>query len=165
MADILNTPEYQEMKKKILEMEEKDKAVRDVSEIDYAEMAKIDKESQTLVKEFLAKYGYPFISKFGKEVSQACWLFVQHNPDDKQLQNDYLKMMQDAAEPENNNCMCLLIDRIKMFAGEKQIYGSQVRQDENGKWVLYSVEDPENLNKRRAEMGMEPIEEYLKYFN
>lgn len=40
-----------------------------------------------------------------------------------------------------------------------QIYGSQI---ENGK--LYKLENPENVNERRKETGMEPIDDYLKNF-
>lgn len=47
-----------------------------------------------------------------------------------------------------------------MDEGKPQIYGSQIK---NGK--LYKLENPKTVNERRKEMGMEPIEDYLKYFN
>ena len=30
---------------------------------------------------------------------------------------------------------------------------------------MYKLENPETVNERRKEMGMEPIEDYLKNFN
>jgi hypothetical protein len=54
----------------------------------------------------------------------------------------------------------LMKDRMLMDEGKPQIYGSQI---ENGK--LYKLENPETVNERRKEMGLEPIEDYLKYFN
>jgi hypothetical protein len=57
-------------------------------------------------------------------------------------------------------------DRMLMDKGEKQKYGSQVRKSNGSdKWSLHPpIQDPENVNKRRAEVGLEPIEEYLKHF-
>ena len=46
-----------------------------------------------------------------------------------------------------------------MHDGLPQKYGSQVI---GGK--LYQLEDPEFVNQRRKEMGMEPLEEYLARF-
>ncbi len=40
-----------------------------------------------------------------------------------------------------------------------QVYGTQWIQ-EDGMYVLYNVEDPENLDKRRQEAGLCPISEY-----
>ena len=54
----------------------------------------------------------------------------------------------------------LMKDRILMDDGKPQIYGTQWH---NGK--LYKLESPENVNKRRKEMGLEPLEQYLKIFN
>jgi hypothetical protein len=51
-------------------------------------------------------------------------------------------------------------DRILMFDGKPQIYGTQIK---NGK--LYKLESPETVNERRKAMGMEPIEQYLKRYN
>ncbi len=64
-----------------------------------------------------------------------------------------------------------LVDKLLWLKGKKQIYGTQIASEGkiiNGKYVvekekyLWPVEDPENLNKRRAELSLEPIEEYLK---
>ena len=51
----------------------------------------------------------------------------------------------------------LMKDRILMDEGKPQIFGSQIK---NGK--LYDLEEPETVNERRREMGLEPIEDYLK---
>jgi hypothetical protein len=48
-----------------------------------------------------------------------------------------------------------------MNENQPQIYGTQwVQQD--GKFLLYSVEDEEHLDRRRAEMGLSTIAEYKK---
>lgn len=63
--------------------------------------------------------------------------------------------------------LALITDRILVEHGKEQAYGSQVFKDNNtGKYELFPLRDPPNklsgVNKRRAAMGLEPIEEYLK---
>ncbi len=48
-----------------------------------------------------------------------------------------------------------------MNENQPQIYDTQWVQ-EDGKFLLYSVEDREHLDQRRAEMGLNTIEEYKK---
>lgn len=55
-----------------------------------------------------------------------------------------------------------LIDQMKVFSGQKQIYGMIICNQ--GK-ELCQIEDLANLNKRRKEIGLESIEEYCKANN
>ena len=58
----------------------------------------------------------------------------------------------------------LLLDRVLVQEGKEQIYGSQVHENpDTGEYELYPVEDEKNLNKRRSEIDLIPIEEYLKF--
>ena len=51
-----------------------------------------------------------------------------------------------------------------MRQGKNQIYGSQVVNSKTGELVFYPIEDEKNVNIRRAKVGLQPIEEYAKYF-
>jgi hypothetical protein len=55
-----------------------------------------------------------------------------------------------------------LYDRIKIGSGEKQLYGTQLANiDMVSKTVeLAATADMENLDKRRMEMGLMPINMY-----
>jgi hypothetical protein len=52
-----------------------------------------------------------------------------------------------------------LTDRVYLKEGKKQIYGTQfvVRDDE---WVPLDIEDEDNVDARRAAVGMPPLSEY-----
>ena len=59
--------------------------------------------------------------------------------------------------------LALLIDRIRVRNGEPQLYGSQLHWDESaGAPIFFPIEDPANVNARRAEVGLGPIEEYAE---
>jgi hypothetical protein len=157
------SPEFKEYETKILDQFELDQKIRFQQNPAIEEWQKIDKDSHKIISEYLEKFEYPSIAKYGREFSFACWVLVQHYPEDSKLQIDYLKMMQEANEAESNDNMALLTDRVLMYAGKPQLYGTQFTSDENGKTVLYKVADPENLEKRRAALGLISHEEYLKF--
>ena len=54
-------------------------------------------------------------------------------------------------------------DRIATDNGELQIYGGQMKYYPDTKsFNVWPVYDPKNIDKRRAEIGLGPIAEYLK---
>ena len=60
--------------------------------------------------------------------------------------------------------MALLIDRIRVYKGQKQLYGTQVKMESTRQKSFDAIEDEKNVNKRRAEVGLGPLEEYAKQF-
>lgn len=60
--------------------------------------------------------------------------------------------------------MAMMQDRILMREGKKQIYGSQVVYNKTGEQIFYPIEDETNVNIRREKVGLQPLEEYAKYF-
>lgn len=36
------------------------------------------------------------------------------------------------------------------------------KQEKRGKYIVSSIEDPDNVDKRRAEIGLGPISDYVK---
>jgi hypothetical protein len=54
-------------------------------------------------------------------------------------------------------------DRIAMYQSRKQLYGTQTTYNSKiKKSELWPIEDERNVNKRRSEMRMEPLAQYLK---
>ena len=54
-------------------------------------------------------------------------------------------------------------DRIATDKDELQIYGGQMKYyPETKKFNVWPVYDPVNIDKRRVEIGLEPITEFLK---
>lgn len=116
------------------------------------------------IEEIIEKYGYPGKSLVGMQ-SNVAFLVIQHS--DIETQEKYLPILKEAADKGELrwSSLALLIDRIRVNNGEKQIYGSQIRQSGDGKYVLFPIEDEPNVNKRRAKVGLGPLEEYVKHWN
>jgi hypothetical protein len=78
----------------------------------------------------------------------------------------YLPILQNAMEngEADSQSFAYLDDRVRMIEGRPQRYGSQVQGSPNSKMTFWQIEDEENVDKRRAEMGLEPLAEYAKRF-
>ena len=131
----------------------------------WKEQTELDNRLLKRLEEIIRQYGWPGKSLVGSEASLAAFLIIQHA--DYEYQKKYFPLINEAMikgeiEPRH---VALLEDRILMREGKKQIYGSQLkRNDQTGKYELWPIEDEENLDKRRAAVGLESIAEYLKHF-
>ncbi|RMG41837.1 MAG: hypothetical protein D6719_07740 [Candidatus Dadabacteria bacterium] len=55
-----------------------------------------------------------------------------------------------------------LEDRILVNKEGYQVYGTQLAQNGEGKLVPIPIKDPDTVDQRRRNVGLEPLEEYLK---
>jgi hypothetical protein len=118
-----------------------------------------EKDSINLIKVkfILNKYGWLGAGIVGEQGNSTLFLVIQHA--DLATQENYLPMMRIAVKNGNAKAssLALLEDRVALREGKKQIYGSQIVRDEaTQKSYVSPLEDPENVDKRRAEVGLEP---------
>ena len=137
---------------------------RDSEEMDYywSIMRQQDSLNEIEVVKIIDEYGWVGTSEVGGQANRALWLVIQHAPQD--IQEKYVPLLRESVKggESKGSHLALTEDRILMRQGKKQLYGSQVRRDnETGNYYLYPVENPHTLNERRAELGMSPIEEYI----
>jgi hypothetical protein len=135
---------------------------KDIKEL-WTKQNELDSLDMMRIKEIIKKYGYPGKSLVGDQSSTA-WLVIQHA--DLKTQEEYLPILREATNKGelSKSSFALLVDRVRMRKGEKQLYGSQL-QMKNGKYEIYPIEDEPNVNKRRAEMELGPLEDYVKQWN
>lgn len=123
-----------------------------------------EKDSLNLiqVERILNQYGWLGPQDVGMNGSQALFLVIQHA--DLATQQKYLPMIRKAEKEGKilSSNLAILEDRIAMREGKKQPYGSQIIADrETGEQYVYPVEDPDNLDKRRSAMGLQPMKKYF----
>lgn len=127
---------------------------------DFIKYAKEDHRNQELVISIIEKCGMPTLKEVDQKQMDAIWLGLQHST--KEIRKKYFPQIEKSVKNGDLSTQqyALMKDRMLMDEGKPQIYGSQIK---NGK--LYKLENPETVNERRKEMGLEPIEDYLKNFN
>lgn len=63
----------------------------------------------------------------------------------------------------SGSSLALLEDRVALGEGKRQIFGSQIGRDtETGKYFVLPLEDPDNVDKKRAEVGLGLLADYVK---
>ncbi|MDN5284144.1 MAG: hypothetical protein JWR38_418 [Mucilaginibacter sp.] len=128
--------------------------------------AEADSINELKAKAIIKKYGYPGYNLVG-ETSNKFWAIVQHCDDDIPFQEHVLALMK--KEIARNNVdkanYALLTDRVLANKHQKQIYGTQVNVDpKTHKATPLPLKYPKEVNKLRKQMGMEPLEKYLKSY-
>jgi hypothetical protein len=123
---------------------------------------RIDKENTERLAAIVERYGWPTSTLVGRDGANAAWLLVQHADENRKFQRKCLDLMTQAPRDEvSQKDVAYLTDRVLLAEGKKQLYGTQFRM-EDGKCKPKSLEDEANVDKRRAEVGLPPLAEYLK---
>lgn len=121
-----------------------------------------DSLNQVIITGILDNYGWLGTDDIGMEGNATLFLVIQHA--NIKTQVEYLPMMRDAVNKGNARAasLALLEDRVALRQGGKQIYGSQIsRNDKTGKYYVMPLEDPDNVDKRRQQVGLGPIKDYV----
>lgn len=131
---------------------------------------KMDKEITKWVKKIIEIHGWTSISKFGEKTDHQMWLLVQHADHDPMFQAAVAFLLEELAQHKETNIknFAYLFDRVALnfqTLGLKQRYGTQVSIKNNTVELFPYYGTPEELNKRRIDIGLEPIAEYLKRFS
>lgn len=125
-------------------------------------LQKIDRENLPRLKAIVEQWGWPGFQLVGEEGEAAMWLLVQHCDADVEFQRVCLKLLKEAVlngDASKKHC-AYLEDRVLVHGGLSQLYGTQVLLVD-GEVVLNPVQDPEELDRRREEMGLNPLNKYL----
>lgn len=129
-------------------------------------VARQDSINEKEVIEIIETRGWVGASEVGERANMVIWLVIQHAP--VEIEERYLPLLRESVlkGESKGRHLAMLEDRINMYKGLPQVYGSQITTDtETGKYVLYKLIDPEYVNQRRKEIGLGPIEEYVKEWN
>lgn len=135
---------------------ESDQRVRKPN-VPFKQLVKEDHRNQELAISIIEKCGMPTLNEVSQRQMTAIWSVIQHSG--KKYRKKYFPQIEEAVKRGDlsKQQYALMKDRILMDEGKPQLYGSQLK---NGK--LYKLEAPDKVNERRQEMGMKPIEGYLK---
>jgi hypothetical protein len=128
-------------------------------------MRQADSSNLIKVKNILDNYGWLGADIVGQAGNNTLFLVIQHA--DLKTQEKYLPMLRDAVKKGNASPsgLAMLEDRIEIRNNRKQIYGSQIGRDPiSNNYFVSPLIDPDNVDKRRAEVGLGNISEYVEYW-
>tara|TARA_R110002073_G_scaffold220418_1_gene380536 strand:+ start:16944 stop:17612 length:669 start_codon:yes stop_codon:yes gene_type:complete len=115
------------------------------------------------VTSILDNYGWPTKEMIGEQGNLTICNVIQHA--DNHIRIKYLPLMKQAVKDKKLEPRFLVRaeDRIATERGDPQIYGGQMKYyPETRGFNLWPVFDPVNIDKRRAEIGLDSIAVFLK---
>jgi len=124
-------------------------------------MSDVDRYDTAELKKLLAGRDWFTIDEFGEKADNDAWLLVQHADLDPAFQQDVLARLEKLypSGRTSKRHYAYLYDRTATGAGKPQRYGTQ-GTCEGGVWRPDALEEPAAVDRRRAEVGLEPLAAY-----
>lgn len=129
----------------------------------HTEMEALHNKHAEIINEIIDAIGYPTIDKVGKEASEAAWLVIQHSIGHPEFMKKYRNLLERAvrdgkADPRD---LAYLTDRIAIFEGKPQLYGTQFDWDQNGELSPSPFDSLAKVNQRRKSIGLNTLEDQI----
>lgn len=125
-------------------------------------LRKTDSVNTVRITSIIDNHGWLGADVVGEYGNSTFFAVIQHS--DLKTQEKYLPIMREAVKNGKARAdhLALLEDRVALKQGRKQIYGSQLGMDPvTKKTYVCPLEDPDNVDIRRAKVGLPPMQEYL----
>lgn len=117
------------------------------------------------LRRLLDRYGWPQNARGGGKAITGAFLVIQHATlEDQRWGLPWLEAARERGDADGQ-MLALLTDRIRVREGRCQRYGTQLTGQADAQGLrVHPVEDPAELDARRAAVGLPPIADYLKLF-
>lgn len=125
------------------------------------EMEQIHIKNSEKLDEIINTIGYPTIDKVGREANEAAWLIIQHAISQPGFMRKCAELLSIEVSRKNADPkqLAYLTDRIAVFEGKPQLFGTNFDWDENGELNPNKYDDLIKVNQRRKSIGLNTLEE------
>lgn len=168
--------DFSDVTKQLLSIDDLDQRYRNQIEETISRFGSDSKETKLLFKNMkttdslnliqveaiINKHGWLGSDKIGSQANTTLFMVIQHSELPDQIK--YLPMMREAVKKGNAKAssLALLEDRVALKQGKRQIYGSQISWNmQTDVSFVAPLEDPDNVDRRRAEVGLPSLQSYL----
>ena len=129
----------------------------------HPEMEAVHLENAALLERVIDAIGWPGRAKIGEEAAAAAFLILQHAISRPDLQRRGLELVLEAIPEGQANVLdaAYLSDRIAVFEGREQTFGTQFDWDADGLLSPAPIRDAAGVDERRASVGLPPIAETI----
>ncbi|CAH0999180.1 hypothetical protein LEM8419_00477 [Neolewinella maritima] len=125
------------------------------------EMEALHRSNAQQLAQLIDTIGYPTVERVGEEASAAAWLLIQHAISLPDFMRRCRTLLEEAvragqADPVH---LAYLSDRIAVFEGKVQRYGTQFDWDAEGRLSPQLLDDRAMVDARRKAIGLNTLEE------
>lgn len=124
-------------------------------------MEAVHRANASRLREIIAEHGWPDRELVGVDGTLAAWFIAQHSIAEPEFQREALRLVQEKVKQGKVPAAqeAFLFDRIAMYEGRPQRYGTQSLPCPDGQYRRWNTDDPEHLNERRAAVGLPAVED------
>lgn len=126
-------------------------------------MEAVHRVNAARLREIIAEHGWPGTPLVGMRGAEAAFLIAQHAIGEPAFMRRCRELLAAAvaagAAPAWQ--LAYLDDRIRVFEDKPQRYGTQLRAGADGRAEPCPLEDPQNVEALRREVGLPPLAELL----
>ena len=127
-------------------------------------MAAVHEEHAARLDRLITDHGWPGKSLVGEQGAEAAWLVLQHAIASPALQRRCLPLLKASAEAGEIPAFqpAYLEDRICVFEGRPQRYGTQFDWDADGTLSPHPLQAPDSVDSYRESVGLGPLSEKIE---
>ena len=160
--------DYKSIAENIIDLKNADLALRDkliqsgqLNNGYNEEMRDLHNRNAKMLSDIIDKIGYPTIDKVGEKANEAAWLVIQHSIELPNFMKKCAKLLEKAVNENkaDQKSLAYLTDRIAVFEGKEQLYGTQFDWDEYGNLSPNHFDDINKVNWRRKSFGLNTLKE------
>ena len=122
----------------------------------------LDRENIEIVTKIIDSLGWLDEDAIGHDANLALFVTLQH-ADKLSTMEKYLPILKNAAREGKAKMdqYAYLKDRVELLNNRPQIYGTQYNVHVDGSVSIKNLKDSLNVNERRKEVGLMPLEKYI----
>lgn len=171
--DYISIRPIPELREILLQMRDQDRYMRatigqryqhpeDMTPADHRWWLQVDAEHAEQLRSLIDRYGWPGRSLVGADGADAAWLLALHADQYPAFQRHCLQLLEQALAQGEATAEQLahLTDRVQVNANKLQLYGTQMHLIDD-QIVPWPILDPDQVDRRRASLGLNSLEEYL----
>jgi hypothetical protein len=157
------------LEKALLDMEARDQAVHaeiaaagDVNDSFHPRVEELHRANASRLRQIIAVFGWPGIALVGDKGARAAWRIALHSYSEP----DFMRQCRDHIDRATQNDdaprwqFAMIDDRIRVYEGRPQRYGTQLRHGPNG-LEPHPIENESRVNSMRMQAGLPPLAQTL----
>jgi hypothetical protein len=157
------------LEKALLDMEARDQALRgeltasgELDEKYHPRLEELHRAHASRLRQIIAVFGWPIVNLVGEKGAQAAWRIALHSISEP----GFMRQCRDLLDAASQNRdvprwqFAIIDDRIRVYEGRPQRYGTQLRNGANG-LEPHPLENESRINSMRMQAGLPPLSQTL----
>jgi hypothetical protein len=155
--------------KALLDMEARDRALRaeltangELDDSYHSRLEELHRTNASRLRQMIAVFGWPGFTLVGDKGAQSAWRIALHSISEPAFMRQCRDLMDIASH--NGDVprwqFAIIDDRIRVYEGKPQRYGTQLRGGPNG-LEPYPLENDSRVNSMRMHAGLPPLAQTL----